>query len=289
MALLLVMTMGAVGCAPILGIEDTVFEGAGGGGDSCALVTERIFFGDKVVTDTSVTIGVVTKSRFDEIATLLGTTIDPQRGHVMATMTDCSGALVEDAALSIEPPPSDITAFVVGESGLSLGADTSSLGLVGALNLTAPTEVALEAYPDELGNDFSSSGDVETAAGEIGYIVLSPNSETNVPATIPPAGPPDFSCVGNIPSPMSMEMTATITVNIRLSETLAPLGQPLSGVRVRVCRDAMEACIIDLSKSVDPVNEAETDSTGAAMLIVATPSDGFDGSLLVVGRVPGCT
>ena len=286
MALLLVMTTGALGCAPILGIEDTVFEG---GDDNCALATERIFFADKVVTDTTVTIGVVTEKRFAAIATLLGTTIDPQRGHVVATMTDCAGSLVEDATLSIEPPPTGITGFVVGESGLSLGADTSSLGLVGALNLTAPTEVALEAYPDELGNDFSSSGDVETAAGEIGYIVLAPNSETTVPATTPPAGPPDFSCVGNIPSPMTMETTTTITVNIRLSETLAPLGQPLSGVRVRVCRDALETCVIDLSKPVDPVTEADTDGTGAAELVVATPPDGFDGSLLVVGRVPGCS
>ena len=109
--LLLVMVLGTAGCAPILGIEDTEFKGDG---DSCALVTERIFFADKVVTDTSVTIGMVTEARFQQIATLLGTTIDPQRGHVVAEMTDCGAALVEDSSLSIEPPPPGITAFAVG-------------------------------------------------------------------------------------------------------------------------------------------------------------------------------
>ena len=176
-----------------------------------------------------------------------------------------------------------------GDSGLTLSEDSSTLGLVGALNVTAPTEVALEAYPEELGGSLSSVGDVETAAGEIGYIVLFPNSEAPLPTTAPPAGPPDFSCVGNVPSPSTTEGTVSMTVNIRLSETLAPLGQPLSGVRVRVCRDAIETCVIDMSKPLDPVNEAETDATGAATLVVTTPPDGFDGNLLVVGMVPGCS
>lgn len=120
----------------LLGIEETVYE-------DCDLAPMRFFFADHIVADTQITVGAVGSRRLGEIASELGSSLDPERGHVLAAVTDCDGTLLEHASLSIEPPPDGATAFTVEEAGVSLGTDTESPGLAGALDVPIATERAM--------------------------------------------------------------------------------------------------------------------------------------------------
>src|SRR5690606_28272481 len=107
----------------------------------------------------------------------LGTTIDPAAGHLLAGITDCDGLLMADAALTVDMLPSTSTRFVIDDSGLSTGADTSSPGHLGALNVSVPAELKLFAQPELLEGKSSSVGEVDSKRGEMSYILLAPNTE----------------------------------------------------------------------------------------------------------------
>ena len=274
-----VALMSNVGCANVLGIEDTLYEPD----DACALAPHRIFFADKVTADTTIRLGMVTLKRLGELTESLQQPLDPNLGHVLGTITDCNGSLLEDASLGLEPEPERALPFVVDESGVVGGMDTSEIGMVGALNVTTPMEVVLESYPDMLMGELASAGEVRTEPGVIATVVLRPNSEA--PPLVSP--PQAFTCVGEEPPP-PVAANARITIDVVSSGTFAPVGQPIAGVRVRFCVDNGSPCAIDLSQPLDPSVEAETDSAGRAVLSVATQGPGFDGTVVVAGRLAAC-
>lgn len=289
MSRLLVSMLGVlvanVACGPILGIDTTVFEPPGP--DVCSLVPHRVFFADKPVADTSVTLSIPTAAQFAKIASDLGTTIDPEAGHLLAGITDCNGVLLADAALSVNMLPGASTRFVIDDSGLSTGADTSSPGHLGALNVAVPTELILLAQPELLEGESSSVGEVDSKRGEMSYILLAPNSEAPDPMIDPL--PSNLSCVGMVDSPVATAASLTITVDVRSSDSLDPArGQPVAGVRVRFCEDADQGCAIDLTQPIDTAFEALTDATGRALLVVPQNMDGFDGQIVVAGELPNC-
>jgi hypothetical protein len=266
----------AAGCRPILGIESTEIDPA-----ACALVTQRVFFVDGVVSDKIVEIGVVSRARWHELAGALGATLDPTRGHGVAEVIDCDEKAAAYAAADFEPSGVGITSFAVSGDGLVLGTDTGVEGVLGVLNLDTPAELEVTAYPDELEVE-SSAGFVDTRAGEITRIVLAPNSAVMVtPPTVSP-----WSCVGTIAAPVVSDATITLTIDIQDSSAFVPNGTPLAGVRVAVCLDDSAGCEAGAST---PAGESTiTDAAGRAQLVVSTGSAGFDGHLVISGSKPGC-
>ncbi len=248
---------------------------------ACTAQTMRVFFADKPVEDTRVTVGVVSQAQFVALAQALDTTPDSRRGHVLVRIADCGGeAKVGD--LTADDPLAGATAFSVKGSKLETGSTSGVDGLVGFLNVDAPFERALVAIPQDIAT-LSSQGDVVTRPGNVSFIDLVPNSE--VVAT-PPTEPMEWECVGAVPEPVVMASTITLTVEVRESEAFVPSGAPISNARVIVCLNEQSQCTIDGAN--DPTREARTDAAGIATLTVSTGTEGFDGQIIVTSTLPAC-
>jgi hypothetical protein len=274
-AVVLGLALASTGCRGVLGIEDTQLV------DNCSLVTQRVFFADKPVEDTTLKIGTLSQARFEALAAELGTTLDPNRGHALAKVVDCDDEATEFAAGDFEPSNPGATSFVVSGNQLQKGTDTTVDGFFGALNLDARAELVTTAYPDELSVP-SSQGDVVTRAGELGYILLEPNSEV----VAPPQTLSEWECVGQKPDPVVDDPEITLTIDLQSSSAFVPNGVPVVGARVAVCLEEAAAC--DPSAPVAEGAEAFTDGTGRAQLVVSTGDEGFDGSLIITGTAPNC-
>jgi hypothetical protein len=275
--LLSALAFAGTGCRSILGIEQTQLDPK-----ACTLLTQRIFFADKLVSDTTIDVGVLTQAHFEELARGIGASLDPSRGHGLAEIVDCDDEAAEFAAADFDPMGVGETSFVVAGDGLVLGTDTNVEGVLGALNLETPAELLVTAYPDEIESE-SSAGDIVTRAGELSRIRLHPNSEVVLPS---PPSVDEWSCVGTIPDPMVSDPTITLTVVVQESTAFVPGGVPVSGVRVAVCLDEAAGC--DADAPVADGLSAVTDASGRVQLVVDTGDEGFDGHLVVAGPDPSC-
>jgi len=264
------------GCRSILGIEQTEVDPA-----SCELLTQRIFFADKLVSDKTIDVGMISQARFEQLAEAVGATLDPGRGHGLAEVVDCDDEPAEYAAADFEPSGAGITSFVVEGDKLVLGTDTGVEGVLGVLNLDTPEELLVTAYPDEVDVE-SSAGDILTQAGELSRIRLSPNSEVMVT----PPSVDEWSCVGTIAEPEVSDPTITLTVDVQESSAFVPSGLPIEGVRVAACLSDPSNCAA--GASVGEGQSAVTDSSGRAQLVVSTGDQGFDGHLVISGVLPSC-
>ena len=271
------VAMVAAGCRSVLGIEQTQIDPR-----TCTWLTQRVFFADKPVDDTTVTVGVITQARFDDLATELGVALDPNRGHGLAEVVDCEDEPAEFAAADFEPSGAGVTGFVVAGDRLVAGTDTGVQGALGALNLETPAELLVTAHPDEIDVP-SSAGDIVTRAGELGRIVLVPNSEVT---DVPSMSANEWECVGTIVAEPPTEPTITLTVDVQASGALVPNGVGVEGVRVAVCLDDAAAC--EPGAPVPDGQSAVTDGSGRAQLVVSTSDEGFDGHLVISGTVAGC-
>jgi hypothetical protein len=267
----------ASGCGPILGIEDTVLDAG-----SCELVTQRVFFADKLVENTKVELAVVSRPSFERLAAEIGVGLDDARGHALAKIVKCQDhEPAENADADFDPGGDAATLFVANGDRIALGTSTGVEGLVGALNLDAPVEHAVTAYPDELEVE-SSRGDVVTRPGEIAFIELVPNSEVMVPMQTVS----EWECVGNIDDPQVGAPEITLDIDVQISPGLGRSGVPLRGVRITICRDDAASC--QPSTPVPPEDETVTDERGHAQLTVDTGDEGFDAHLLVSGTTTSC-
>lgn len=264
--------MALAGCRPILGIEDTRLEAG-----TCELMPERVFFADNLVSDTTVTLGVLTRARFEELGAKLGVTLDPDKGHALAQVVDCRGRAAEYAAVDFEPADAEVTSFITSGNELLLGTDSGIDGFVGALDLGID-EVEVSAYPDELDIE-SSVAKVVTRPGELSRILLAPNSAVS---ETPPAVDA-WKCVGAIPTPVVDDATITLTIDVEASQAFVPDGAPVAGVRVAVCRDAATC-----APGAGEAQSATTDASGRAELVVPTGDAGFDGHLALSGVTTHC-
>lgn len=263
------------GCRSVLGIESTEVDPA-----SCRLVTQRVFFADKPAEDTQVRLGALTKARFQTLAADLGVPLDAARGHALIEIRDCQDEPAS-ARARLLPTDAEATLFATRGEALSLATGSGVEGATGALNLSAPEEYEVTAYPEELSVE-SSQSDLVVRAGELSRVVLAPNSEVMV---TPPAAD-EWTCVGIIAEPVPTKDTVTFTIEVRTATTLLPDGDPVGGVRVIICRDDAASCAADAA--VAPGDEAFTDDTGRALLQVSTAGGAFDGHLVVSGTDPNC-
>ncbi|MCA9623617.1 MAG: hypothetical protein KC731_31565 [Myxococcales bacterium] len=270
------LALGSTGCRAVLGIESTELDPA-----ACTLVTERVFFADKLVEDTTLELATLSQARLTELATELGVTLDDGRGHAVAEVVDCDDHPAEFAAGDFEPLSTGATNFFVTGGKLQKGTDTAIEGLFGAFNLDAPEDLTATAYPDPLEVE-SSAAAIVTRPGELSYVRLEPNSQVVAPAQTAPG----WTCVGQRPVPVVNDPEITLTIDLQGSTAFVRNGMAVSGARVVVCQDAV-AC--DASSAVDAGAEAFTDVDGRAQLIVSTGAEGFGGNLVITGQAPECS
>ena len=272
-----VVAIAGTGCRSVLGIEQTQIDPG-----TCTWLTQRVFFADKPVSDTTVSVGVITQARFEMLASELDVALDPNRGHGLAEVVDCEDEPAEFAAADFEPSGAGVTSFVVAGERLVFGTDTGVEGALGALNLATPAELLATAYPDEIDVP-SSAGDVVTRAGELSRIVLAPNTEVT---DVPTMSANEWECVGTIVAEPPADPTITLTVEVQASDAFVPNGVPVQGVRIAVCLDDAAACAA--GAPVADGQSAVTDGSGRAQLVVGTGDEGFDGHLVISGTVAGC-
>lgn len=272
-----VVAMASMGCRSVLGIEQTEVDPA-----ICTWLTQRVFFDEKPVSDTTVTVGMVTQARLAELAGELGVSLDPSRGHGLAKVLDCGDEAAAFADAEFDPTGPEVTTFAVAGERLVLGTATGVEGVLGALNLVTPEEVPVTAYPDEI--DIPSSvGDIVTRAGELSRITLRPNSEIT---DVPSMSVSDWDCVGMRPAELPTEPTITLTVEVQASRAFVPGGVPIEGVRVAVCLSDAASC--DAGAPLSEGQGGITDASGRLELVVETGDEGFDGHLVVSGPVVDC-
>lgn len=258
------------GCAPVLGVEETRYENP----DACVLMPTRLHFAEPLDEDAAVSIAAITKLELAELAIDVGTELDPELGHVIAKILDCSDQPVMDASLGLDPPPGAATTFVIDLDGAQLATETSKLGFIGALNLPGG-EIELSALPLAISPDPSSRAKIVPTPGELSTIELGPTSGLDVPAT-PDSGA--LSCVGTKRVPTTTANSVTLTVTVIEAQELNPDGELLAGIEVRACAEGDDACSI----------LAITNDDGVAILTLPVSQGVFDGSITIEGSHSDC-
>ena len=269
LALIPLIVLAASGCAPILGVEETRYENP----DECVLMPTRLHFAEPLAENTSVTIAAITKLELSVLAGDVGTELDPQLGHALASILDCDDDPIANANLGLDPLPGGATRFVIDQEGAQVATSTSPLGLIGAFNL--PTEaIELEALPEAIATSVSSRAEIVPVSGELGLIALRPTSGLPAPATPPQS----LECVGSTPAPMTSASSVDLIVTVIEAQELVPDGELLANIEVRACIDG-DACDI----------VATTGDEGDALLrLPVSEGRGFDGTITIAGSHSDC-
>jgi hypothetical protein len=268
----------------VLGIEPTELAPQS---DPCAYVPHAVHFADKLADGAEIRVGMLTAGELGQLVASVGVEPAADRGHVLVRALDCDLEPAEDVRLELRlgdtMSVADAASVTVDDAGLLLGDDSSDVGLVGVLNAPPDSELKAWLFPELLASEGQESaiGDVVARAGALASIELFPNSEVEADP-LPVIEP--WTCVGSIDEPVPPGPGAvTLHVNVVAAPGLVPRAEPIGGVRVHACVDAMVAC----EDSPSRVTEV-TDASGGVELTVGSETGLFDGYVLVEGSVPGC-